>query len=79
MIWIVYFWWQYVRQSFLAQLPYILILAGGISNIMDRLYYGCVIDYVPFLNISSFNIADTFITIGAGIILWQNFFIKKDL
>lgn len=70
---VVYFWWQHITKSYWIQLPYILILAGGLSNIIDRFYYGCVIDYIPFLNISSFNIADVFITVGAVIILWQSF------
>jgi signal peptidase II len=73
MIWVIYFWWQHIEQSFLTQLSYILILAGGISNIIDRFYYGCVIDYIPFLNISSFNFADVLISVGALIILWHNF------
>ena len=77
MISVIYFWMQRLSEKFFIQLPYILILAGGVSNIIDRFYYGCVVDYIPFLNISSFNIADVFITIGAVIILWQNFFEKK--
>jgi len=76
---VVYFWWQHITKSYWMQLPYILILAGGLSNIVDRFYYGCVIDYIPFLNISSFNIADTFITVGAVIILWQNFIDNEEL
>lgn len=70
---VIYFWIQKLEKSFIKQLPLILILSGGISNIIDRLYYGCVVDYIPFLNISSFNIADAFITVGAVLILWQNF------
>lgn len=77
MVIVIYFWIQKLEKSFTRQLPFILILSGGISNIVDRLLYGCVVDYIPFLNISSFNIADTFITVGAGLILWQSFF-KQD-
>jgi len=75
---VVYFWWQHIAKRFLIQISYILILSGGFSNIIDRIYYGCVVDYIPFFNISSFNIADTFITIGVLIILWQNFKNSKD-
>jgi len=78
MVCVIYFWMQRVFEKFFVQLSYILILAGGVSNIIDRFYYGCVVDYIPFLNISSFNIADTFITVGAIIILWQNFKNSKD-
>ena len=70
---VIYFWWRHVTESFLIQVPYILILSGGISNAIDRFHYGCVVDYVPFLNISSFNFADTCITVGASIVFWMSF------
>ena len=73
MLCVIYFWFQKISDKFINQFPYILILAGGISNTIDRFYHGCVVDYIPFLNISSFNIADVFITVGATLILWQNF------
>jgi len=47
----------------------ILIAAGALSNLIDRLLYGCVIDFID-IKISHypfFNLADVFITIG-GII-----------
>ncbi len=77
MMCVIYFWLQKISEKFFIQLPYILILSGGVSNIIDRFYYGCVVDYIPFLNISSFNIADAFITIGAVLILGHNFFEKE--
>jgi len=41
-----------------------LVLSGAISNIIDRLYFGCVVDFIdlPFWPI--FNLADIFITVG---------------
>jgi len=77
MICILYFWAQKISDKCFVQLPYILILSGGISNTIDRFFYGCVVDYIPFLHISSFNIADAFITSGAILILWRNFFEKE--
>ena len=59
--------------KFITHFSFILILSGGISNLIDRIYYGCVVDYIPLVNISSFNIADVFITFGAILILWTNF------
>lgn len=43
------------------------ILAGGFSNLIDRLTRGFVIDFInifPFVNFPKFNIADMYITIG---------------
>jgi lipoprotein signal peptidase len=43
-----------------------LILAGGLSNFIDRLTLGYVLDwiYLPFFPFSVFNLADTYILIG---------------
>ncbi len=53
-----------------------LILLGGFSNVIDRLIYGFVIDYlhIPFLPIvgnTYFNLADVMIDIGVLLLLWQ--------
>ena len=65
--------------------PYslLLITTGAIGNIIDRLHSNCVIDFIslstiPLLNkihflatFPTFNLADTFITIGAVWFLWR--------
>lgn len=65
------YWRTMSEARFITQIAFILIFAGAIGNVIDRLRYGCVIDYVPFLTISLFNFADVLITIGAGLLLWQ--------
>lgn len=47
----------------------ILILSGGISNIIDRLYFGCVIDFIDLKFWPVFNFADIYITFGFIFIL----------
>ena len=49
-----------------------LVSAGGIGNIIDRLVYGYVVDFMEFLFIdfAIFNMADVFITIGAAVIIF---------
>ncbi len=47
----------------------LLILSGGISNIIDRLYFGCVIDFIDLKFWPVFNFADIYITLGAILIL----------
>lgn len=42
-----------------------LILAGAIGNLIDRLTYGYVIDFLDFRIWPVFNIADSAITVGA--------------
>jgi signal peptidase II len=50
-----------------------LILGGAIGNLIDRICYGHVIDFIDFRVWPVFNIADSAITIGAGIILFKCF------
>jgi len=57
-------------------LSIILIVSGGISNIIDRINLGCVIDFIhlPFWPV--FNFADIYITIGI-ILLIKKYILKK--
>lgn len=42
----------------------ILILAGAISNLFDRLIHRCIPDFINFSFFPIFNVADVFISIG---------------
>lgn len=48
-------------------LPYLLIISGAASNFADRIFRGAVVDYINVKFFASFNLADSFIVIGA---LW---------
>ena len=54
-----------------------LVLGGGIGNLIDRVYYGYVVDFLDVYwgnaHFPVFNVADTAITVGAGIIFLQLF------
>ena len=50
-----------------------LILGGAIGNLVDRIYYGHVIDFIDFRIWPVFNIADSAITIGAVLIAFNCF------
>lgn len=69
MAYIFYLWQNKLNAKFLSQLPFLLIISGGLGNVIDRMIHGCVIDYIPFLNISTFNLADAFISVGVILIL----------
>lgn len=64
--------------SRLALTGFALIVGGAIGNIIDRIAYGHVIDYflfhTPVWSFAVFNLADAFITVGAGLVLVHELF-----
>jgi len=54
-------------------LGFSLILGGAIGNLIDRITYGYVIDFIDFRIWPVFNIADSAISIGAVIIVIKCF------
>ena len=49
----------------------ILILSGGIGNLIDRIFRGYVVDFIDinFMSFPNFNIADISITVGILILI----------
>lgn len=54
-----------------------LIISGILGNLIDRLKYGYVIDFISVKNFPVFNLSDSYITIG--IVLMLIFLWKMDL
>lgn len=55
------------------RIAYGLILGGGIANIIDRLPDGLVTDYFQVGSFPIFNVADSCITVGVGLLLLEVF------
>lgn len=57
-----------------------LVLAGASGNLIDRILYGSVFDFLDFhlrdWHWPAFNVADSAITIGAVLIFWEMIFSK---
>ena len=53
----------------IEEICFLLILAGGAGNLIDRILYGKVVDYLEFLFIDFpiFNFADILVCIGVGL------------
>ena len=47
-----------------------LILGGAVGNLIDRARLGSVIDFIDLRVWPVFNLADSAITIGVGLLLW---------
>lgn len=57
-----------------------LIVAGAISNLIDRLAFGYVIDFIIFFDYSIFNLSDVYIVAGVGLILiWELVYSPKKI
>ncbi|MCR5263362.1 MAG: signal peptidase II [Clostridiales bacterium] len=48
-----------------------MMIGGGIGNLIDRLSQGYVVDFIEtkFMKFAIFNVADSFVTVGAAILL----------
>ena len=80
---IIYFTYLTLKaESKRESLIMILILSGGLGNVIDRTIYGYVVDFVHFnfndYSFYVFNFADSLITIGAILYIWFFFIRNKD-
>jgi signal peptidase II len=50
-----------------------LIVGGALGNLVDRLRYGFVVDFLDFRVWPVFNLADTAIVVGACLLVWDLF------
>ncbi|MEG2833387.1 MAG: signal peptidase II [Ruthenibacterium sp.] len=66
-------------QSRFEHFAWVLILAGGIGNLIDRVLHGVVVDFfeVTFMNFAVFNVADCFVCVGAALLLL--FFVLEEV
>lgn len=55
---------QKERMDKKTQIAIGLVLAGGIGNLIDRLFFGGVLDYISIMDFPIFNFADILIIVG---------------
>ena len=64
-------------EQVVARAGFALIVGGAAGNLVDRVVYGHVIDYIlfhtPVWSFAVFNLADAFITVGAGLVILDEF------
>ncbi|ENR06118.1 lipoprotein signal peptidase [Brucella ovis 80/125] len=74
---VLYLWWTNASERVFARYGFALVIGGAIGNLIDRVMHGYVVDYVlfhlPTWSFAVFNLADAFITIGAGLIILEEF------
>jgi signal peptidase II len=68
---------QMANERLIAQLTMGLVLGGAFGNIIDRVRLGYVVDFIQVGWFPIFNLADSFISIGAVLLMAQ--FVLDDL
>lgn len=76
-IYLVYLIWKTRKGNIFLSVAYSLILAGAIGNLIDRFWLGYVVDFFHFYfrdyHYPAFNVADSCITVGAAILIFDFF------
>ena len=80
--WIIWWQWRMPRQNHrVLSLGLALVLGGAIGNVIDRIMYGHVVDFLLFYyrewQYPAFNVADSAITIGVILIVYDGFFLER--
>lgn len=69
-------YWMKNEQSRMAQVALGMIVGGAIGNVVDRIRLGAVFDFLDFhigeSHWPAFNVADSFICVGAMILIMQS-------
>ncbi|MEC9344420.1 MAG: signal peptidase II [Pseudomonadota bacterium] len=77
MVFVLWLWRQAHPERIWARIGFALVFGGALGNLVDRLVHGHVIDFILFhlggWSFAIFNLADSFITIGAVLILIDEF------
>ncbi len=83
-LWVIYLLFKSFEGPFFITIAYALIIAGAVGNLIDRFSLRYVVDMFHFkkINFGSdfavFNIADSAISVAAGLLIIDVLFSKKD-
>lgn len=68
-------------KNWLTVLPICLIIGGALGNLIDRLRFGYVVDFIDFhigaWHFATFNVADMAVSVGAVLLVVRLFYDKK--
>lgn len=66
----------------LLPLALALIIGGALGNVIDRILFGAVIDFLYFHwgrhGFPAFNVADSAISVGVALMLWEQFMTSRN-
>ena len=73
-VFIVVYYPQVPKDAVLMRVALAMQMGGALGNLIDRIVFGPVTDFISVLRFPVFNIADSSITVGVGVLifgLWQ--------
>lgn len=74
---VIWVWRKTEKPRTFSHIGFALIIAGAAGNIADKFVYGHVVDYILFYtetwSFAVFNLADTFISVGAACVVLDEF------
>ncbi len=74
--------WLWKSTTHWAALALGLVIGGAIGNVIDRIQYGAVVDFLDVhafgYHWPAFNVADSAIFIGAGLLILESLFIRDE-
>lgn len=75
--------WLYKSNNKIQSSAFIFIISGALGNVIDRLRFGAVIDFLDFhvenWHWPAFNLADSFIFIGVALLMYYTTFIEPKI
>lgn len=75
---VILLFWLRREQSAVSRLAIWLILAGALGNVVDRVRFGAVVDFLDFhafgYHWPAFNVADSAIVVGAALLIADSLF-----
>jgi signal peptidase II len=80
----VWFFKSLPKEDYLSRLGIVLIISGALGNFSDRIRIGKVVDFIDVIFIDvvferwpTFNLADSWVTIGIALLFISSFVYKK--
>jgi signal peptidase II len=74
--------WLWRNERTIVAIAIGLVIGGALGNVVDRLRYGAVADFLDFhaagIHWPAFNVADTSITVGAAILVLESLFARRE-
>jgi signal peptidase II len=74
--------WLWRNKRTIVAIAIGLVIGGALGNVVDRLRYGAVADFLDFhaagIHWPAFNVADTSITVGAALLVLESLFARRE-